>query len=52
MYELTAWKSTEIGQNQIQWTTYSPKCAITDFYDVYLFFYWLLTLLTEVLSPL
>ena len=57
MHKLTAsfWKSTKIGQKQgikSSEQLNSLKCAITDFYDVYRFFYWLLTLVTEALSPL
>ena len=57
MHKLTAsfWKSTKIFQKQgikSNEILYNLKCAITDIYDVYLYFYWLLTLLMETSSPL
>ena len=48
-------KSTKIGQKhgiKSNEKLYNVKCAITDLYDVYLYFYWLLTLLIETLRPL
>ena len=48
------WKSTKITPKQVIKSNeklYNEKCAITDIYDVYLYVYWLLTLLMET-SPL
>ena len=44
------WKFTKISQKQgikSNEKLYNLKCAITDIYDVYLYFYWLLTLLKK-----
>ena len=41
------WQRTKIGQKQgikSKEKFYNVKCAITDIYDLYLYFYWLLTL--------
>ena len=48
-------KFTKIGQKQdikSNEKLYNVKCAITDTYDVYLYFYRLPTLLMEILSSL
>ena len=52
---VSLWKSTKIGQKQgikSNEKLHNVKCAITNIYDVYLYFYWLLTLLIETLSLL
>ena len=43
------WPKIGIKSNE---KLYNVKCVITDIYDVYIFFYWLLTLLMETLSLL
>ena len=57
-YQLLAslWKSTKIGQKQgimSNKNLYNANNAyISDIYDVYLYFYWSLTLLVKTLTPL
>ena len=49
------WKSAKIGQKQgikSSEKLYNVNCAITDIDYVYLYLYWLLTILIEMLSPL
>ena len=49
------WKYTKITPRQgikSHEKLYNVKCAITDIYDMYLYFYWLLTLFMETISPL